>query len=180
MTPTPIMTLTTERERAQLEKLAREVPEGGLILEIGTLYGGITSLIALAAPQATVYSVDNFSWSPEGYPENSPQLVVQNMDKVGVNNAVLMAGDSRVLCKTWDKHIDFLWIDGGHSFEYVYSDLYNFSKFADVIALHDYGNESWPTIQKAVEIFLDANPEWEQDSVVDLVCTLRRAEHAIK
>jgi precorrin-6B methylase 2 len=174
-TSEPIQTLTTWGERELLSLLAAEVPVGGLILEIGTLYGGVTSILAKSAPTASVYSIDDYSWTPDGVP-NSPEQVYGSLAKLGVDNVELIQGDSREICKTWDKRINFLFIDGGHSFEFVYSDLYKFGGFAEVIALHDYKNPVWVTIEKAVETFTVKNRVWHIDTIVDQLVVLRKAK----
>jgi precorrin-6B methylase 2 len=170
-----IYSITTDEERACLAALAADVPGGGLILEVGTLYGGTTAVLALCAPTARVVTMDDYSWHPETLPLNSPELVRENLERVGAFNVDIRKGDSRRMWQDWERPIDLLWIDGGHSFEFVYSDLFNFGKFADVIALHDYDNPMWPTIRKAVETFIAKFPIWRIDNVVGMVVTLRKS-----
>jgi len=165
---------TSPEERELLTQLAKDVPAGGLILEIGCLYGGTSAVLALAAPKANMISIDDFSWSPEGYGESSPERTRENLAKVGAKNTEVIKADSREVCKTWNTHINLLWVDGGHSFEFVYSDLHNFGRFADVIAVHDYKNPAWLTIEKAIETFLSKNKEWRIDQVVGMVAVLRK------
>jgi hypothetical protein len=176
MTEIPNVASTTWGERELLRLLATEVPDGGLILEIGCLYGSSTAVLAQAAPKAQVISIDDFSWHPDGYPVSTPELTRANLDELGITNSTIIQGDSRLLCKTWDKPIDLLFVDGGHSFEFVYSDLYNFGKFAEVIALHDYRNPVWVTIEKAVETFTVKNRVWHIDTIVDQLVVLRKAK----
>lgn len=171
---TGILSWTDDKERELLSKLSSEVEEGGLILEIGCLYGGTTAVLALSNPLAEVISMDNFSWTPEGYPQVSPTLTRTNLSNAGIKNVQIIEGDSRKLCKGWKRHIDLLWIDGGHSYEYVYSDLINFGPHADVISLHDYGNPFWETISKAVNDFLKDHQEFYIAEVVGTVAVLRR------
>jgi hypothetical protein len=47
-----------------LYNLARGVSAGGIIVEIGGLYGGTTAALGLANPSARIVVVDDFSWSP--------------------------------------------------------------------------------------------------------------------
>lgn len=170
-----IYSITTEAERLCLAELAREVPDQGLIVEIGCLYGGVTAVLALAQPYAAVIAIDDFSWHPDELPVNSVALVMENMDKVGADNVTIIAGDSRTMHKIWSREIDLLWIDAGHSFDYVWSDLSNFGPWSNVIALHDYKNPiEWMGITKAVTLFLEQNPDWYMDKVIDMVCVLRK------
>lgn len=164
---------TTVEERACLAQLAKEVPDDGLILEIGCLYGGTTCVLAAANTNANIVSMDNFSWTPEGYPKATKDLFLQNMKSVDAKNVTVIEGDSTELWRHWNKDIDLLWIDGGHSYQYVYSDLSNFSKHAKVIALHDYKNPAWDTIETAIKDFLSTHNEWYIANIVGMVCVLR-------
>lgn len=166
--------LTDEIERECLARLSSEVKPGGTIVEIGCLYGGTTAVLALANPGASVLTLDTFEWHPEDDVPTSADLLYANMKKVGANNVTVIEGDSRVLWKTWKIEMDLLFVDGGHSFEWVYSDLSRFAPFARVVALHDYGNPFWTTIKRAVDQFLSENPNWRLDEVVGTVAVLRR------
>lgn len=172
----PIPAWTSYQERKLLSELAKQVPAGGTILEIGCLYGGTTAVLAISNPKAKIFSMDNFSWTPDGYPKSSKQRFEQNLHDLGINNVVCIEGDSKVLVSHWhNRPIDLLWIDGGHSFTYVYSDLFNYSQYAKVIALHDYKNPSWDTIEKAIEVFLRKyGQDWEFAESVEMIAVLRR------
>lgn len=165
---------TDDNERELLSQLAKEVPNSGRILEIGCLYGGTTAVLAKSNPDVLVTSMDNFSWTPEGYPEATIERFLDNMKSISAENVSVIKGDSTELWKDWSLPIDLLWIDGGHSYSYVYSDLTHFGKFAKVIALHDYDNPAWASIRRAVETFLGKNPKFYIDQIVGMVCVLRR------
>lgn len=168
-----IRTWLYDEEKMRLATLAQEVPAGGTIVEVGALYGGSTALLALGQPEATVHSHDNFSWSPEV--PASAAFMLENLKELGIENVVIHEGDSRVTAKEWDRPIDLLWIDGGHSFEFVWNDLSTFGPHAKVIALHDYKNPSWPDIEQAVVRFLAEHENYFIDPlVVGQVVTLRR------
>ena len=165
---------TEPGERACLEQLAKEVPAKGLIVEIGALYGGTTQVLAQANPKAKVTSIDDFSWTPEGYPTASKQLLEEHLAELGIKNVTVLAEKSEEIGPTWQKHIDLCFIDGGHSYKYVFADLVNFSVWSEVIALHDYNNPCWATIKQAIDDFLTHHPEWELDDVVGTVAVLRK------
>jgi precorrin-6B methylase 2 len=169
-----VPTLTSIEERELLSKLAQEVKPGGLIVEIGALYGGVTAVLALSAPEAQVITIDNFSWHPDGFPETSPKLLLENMAIVDVHNVKVIHATSQEASLNWNKHVDLLWIDGGHDFKTVYFDLYTYGQFANVIALHDYGNPAWSGVQRAINIFLSRDKGWYFDKSVELVAVLRR------
>ncbi len=168
--------LTEINERECVARLAAEVPPFGLIFEIGCLYGGMTAVLGLANPMARIIAIDNFSWHPSDDVPTSAKLLLKNMKRVGVANVEVIEEDSRELGKVWNNAIELLWIDGGHSFEYVYQDICNFGPHAKVIALHDYDNPAWPSIRQAVEKFVGEHPEWRIEEVVGTVAVLRRNE----
>ena len=165
--------LTDINERECMAKLATEVPPGGLIVEIGSLYGGMTAVLGLARPEAKIVSIDDYSWHPADYVPTSMELLLANMKSVGVKNVTAREGDSRAIGKTWKRKIDLLWIDGGHSYDYVHADLENFGPHAQVIAVHDYKNPAWVTIEKAINDFILDHPEWAISQVVGMVAVLR-------
>jgi predicted O-methyltransferase YrrM len=166
--------LTEVAERECVARLASEVPEHGTIVEIGCLYGGTTGVLALANPKARVIAIDNFSWHPEGDVPTSAELVRQNMQSIGANNVTVIEGDSLRVGWNWAEPIHFLWVDGGHTYEMAYADLCNFGPHAKAIAVHDYHNNYWAGVKKAVTQFLEEHPEFEIAEVVHWVAVLRR------
>lgn len=170
-----IPTLTDINERQLLSNLAQQVNnDSAIIVEVGALYGGVTAVLALSAPLANITTMDNFSWHPPGYPVTSKGLLERNMIDLNISNVTVMEGDSRRLGKRFPYKIDLLWIDGGHSYEYVYSDLINLGVNSNVIALHDYDNPAWPSIRQAVEVFIGKYSPFCVDIVVGTVVVLRR------
>ena len=169
-----IQSWTEEEERALLAELAAEVQPKGLIVEIGALYGGTTVVLAKAAPKARVITIDEFSWTPEGHPKATKELLESHLKEVGVKNVTIIAEKSEHVGPEWDKHIDLCFIDGGHSYQYVYADLCNFAPHSDVVACHDFGNPFWATIKQAIMDFTAKNPEWYLSEVAGTVAVLRR------
>ena len=90
---------------------------------------------------------------------NSIQSVQKLLGKYN-NNAKLIAGDTNSILKETDlRNIDFVFLDGGHSYETVYSDLTNlYEHMRDkkkVILCDDYGKESYiPEVEKAINDFI--------------------------
>lgn len=173
--PSKVIPSWTEQvERDLLAKLASEVQPKGLIVEIGALYGGTTAVLAKASPKARVISIDEFSWTPEGHPKATKELLEDHLREVGIKNVTVMEGKSEVIGKTWEQHVDLCFIDGGHSYQYVFADLTNFAPHSDVVALHDYGNPFWETIKQAIEDYLLVHPEWFLSETAGTVAVLRR------
>ena len=85
---------------------------------------------------------------------------VQKLLKKYNNNAKLIAGDTNSVLKEMDlNNIDFVFLDGGHSYQTVYNDLTNlYAHMKDkqkVILCDDYGKESYlPEVEKAINDFI--------------------------
>ena len=169
-----IRPLTQIAERELLAMLAREVPANGLIVEIGTLYGGMTAVLALANPAARIESYDNYSWHPEDGKPSSISQVDQSLKGLNIRNVHLFEQDSREVGRDWSKSIDLAWIDGGHSYEDAYADLVQFGSMAQVIALHDFGNPYLPQIQQAVRDFLACCPKYQLVGVIWRIAVIRK------
>lgn len=165
---------TTEVEQVEMIHLARQVNAGGLIVEIGGLYGGMTVILGLANPQARIVVVDDFSWHPIKGLKASPALLLSNCKGAGVTNVRVITGDSRIVGADWNESIDLLWIDGGHSYEFVRSDLDKFGPWTKRIALHDWDNPIWGSIRQAVEDYLRVQPEWRFDHNTEMIAVLER------
>ena len=88
---------------------------------------------------------------------------VQKLLKKYNNNIKLIAGDTNSVLKEIDlKNIDFVFLDGGHSYQTVYNDLTNlYEHMKDkkkVILCDDYGSESYiPEVEKAINDFRKKN-----------------------
>jgi hypothetical protein len=88
---------------------------------------------------------------------------VQKLLKKYNNNIKLIAGDTNSVLKEIDlKNIDFVFLDGGHSYQTVYNDLTNlYEHMKDkkkVILCDDYGSESYISeVEKAVNDFRKKN-----------------------
>ena len=165
-------------ERSEMEVLAgMVVPIDGLIVEIGALYGGATAVLALANPKARVVTIDEFSWTPPNHSKAGKAVLRANLDKLGIENVEIIEGDSRIVGIGWTEPIDLLFVDGGHDFQYVFTDLINFGPHASVIAVHDYNNpRSAASVNRAVDGFILAYPVWEIVKVVDTMAILGRKE----
>ena len=88
---------------------------------------------------------------------------VQKFLKKYNNNIKLIAGDTNSVLKEIDlRDIDFVFLDGGHSYQTVYNDLTNlYEHMKDkkkVILCDDYGSESYiPEVEKAINDFRKKN-----------------------
>ncbi|MDO8505597.1 MAG: class I SAM-dependent methyltransferase [bacterium] len=130
----PDFALLWNEECDILHTLAKGVPEGGTIVEIGTALGGSGVIFADATQgrNVKIYSVD-VSPSPRAY---------QNLNDSGVE---IISLTSLKFSECWGRdvrrQIDLLFIDGNHSFQGVYEDFNNWSPHlcpGGSIVFHDY------------------------------------------
>lgn len=153
-----ILAWLTRDELDLLAQLAREVPAGGHILEVGCCYGGSTAtLLSNSHPDVRVTVVDDFSWSPMPEVPSTAANLAANLERAGcdLGRLTVVEGDSREYGASYEAgSITLLFLDGGHSYEYVHKDLCNFGPWAQTIALHDYTNPFWPDIERAVHEYL--------------------------
>jgi predicted O-methyltransferase YrrM len=125
------------------------------VAEIGRLKGGSCFLLACAAPNVPIYSVDID-------PQNDEYLR-EMFARTGVgSNVELIVGDSQNGEYPDVEPIDVLFIDGNHSYEGCMNDLINWYKKLSPnghLLLHDcYDNEEYG-VQRAVVDFMKDQPE---------------------
>jgi hypothetical protein len=88
---------------------------------------------------------------------------VQKLLKKYINNIKLIAGDTNFILNEIElNNIDFVFLDGGHSYQTVYNDLTTlYKQMKDkqkVILCDDYGKESYiPEVEKAINDFRKKN-----------------------
>lgn len=143
----------TSEERALLYGLARGVPSGGVVLNVGVEYGAsVVCLMSGMRPDTTIYAIDIDTSKYEGPPI--------------VN---LIEADSGAIAATWDRPIHLAFIDGDHSFAGVMRDV----QFCDhlvpgaMVIFHDcYDFERGhpnphavcPEVDQAVDAWVQAEP----------------------
>lgn len=107
------------------------------VVEIGTKYGGTTYFLASLLPESTIYTID----LPRTNPESIGLVKARNMwmDALFPYRVHFVAEDSKVVAPLF-KNIDFLFIDGDHTYEGVKSDFELYKdgvKPGGLIAFHD-------------------------------------------
>ncbi len=141
-------------EAGMLTRWASQVPQNGVIVEIGC-YGGLSTSYLLRGAgkrNAHVYAIDPFNSDIDTQIErtddtvpldNKPsrELVEQRLRDNGFEGRFTLIEDfSREAAHGWDPAvgIDFLWIDGNH--EQAYQDFKDFEPFLNPgarVAVHD-------------------------------------------
>jgi predicted O-methyltransferase YrrM len=134
------------------------------IFEFGTFDGRTTLNMAAAASDAIVYTLD----LPRSH-MNSTNLPITELDKKYIDKnisgerflgskyegrIIQLYGDSSTFeYAPYFGSIDFVFVDGAHSFEYVISDSMNALRMLTsrgVILWHDYA--SWPAVTRALNL----------------------------
>lgn len=127
---------------------AFECRKKATIVEVGSYCGKSTVCLALGLKdsnnnEAKVYAIDPFGGSSEHGSISTYETFKKNIREKAVEEFIVpFKGSSADANKAWDitKNIDFLWIDGGHEYEYVHEDITLWLKLVLIeghIALHD-------------------------------------------
>jgi cephalosporin hydroxylase len=155
------------QHRSELVELARIIEERQpkILVEIGTASGGTLFMASALAPEdALIISIDlPHGKFGGGYPEWRMTLYQQfARDQQTI---VLMRGDShstemrdRLTRTLQGKRIDYLFIDGDHTYEGVKKDFYTYREFMNsnsVIAFHDIVCDKDPAPDHFVSHFWD-------------------------
>jgi methyltransferase family protein len=137
-----------------LGTLVRRSPPARPIIEIGTLFGGSTRIIALfKAPETTLITVDSFRWNPFGLTRSQHLEITRKAlaEVVGNDNVELCEVDKDAFYSTYDgASPGLVFLDANHSYESTKRDIqWAQSVKAGVICGHDYSPQ-FPGVMKAV------------------------------
>jgi predicted O-methyltransferase YrrM len=156
-----------------LHRLAERTASWGKIhpvfVNIGAGAGTSTFALLEGNPNAIVFSVDIRA---DEHPEyTNEHLRLKEELEAGCEfpkHVIRIWGDSRIIGKAWPYKVDLIFVDGGHDYAEVVSDI---EAWADkvveggIIAFHDYGlkltdnSEQWPGVRQAVNEWVSkANP----------------------
>lgn len=138
-----IYTHMTVPERVRLYKLASALPAQATIVEIGSYLGASTCFLAagIRATGGHVYAVD--SWTNIGMTEGARNTYPEFSSNIAPLRQWIVPcqGLSKDIAVNFDKPIDLLFIDGGHSYQAVREDLEAWLpkvKDGGIVASHDY------------------------------------------
>lgn len=134
----------TLKEVIALKDTVKAFAQGGTIVEIGSFLGKSSNCLAEAmGGNGHLYCVD--TWENDAMPGgriDNYQEFLQNMKKWETIYTPLRGKSSNIV-KTWNIPIDYLWIDGDHSYKGCGEDIRNWFPFLKLngwICLHDYLN----------------------------------------
>jgi predicted O-methyltransferase YrrM len=149
----------SEVELRWLAETAATVPEGGVIVEIGSYLG--RSACALAAnTRATVYCVDMWNhawdgWQPPG--PHSPNYSTFCFNTAEFDNITPIHQPSVLAAREMfesGSRADMIFIDAAHDEMNVRRDIESWRpllKEGGVLAGHDYGFTGWPDVMRVVD-----------------------------
>lgn len=131
-----------------LFSFAKEVPDDGVIIEIGSFKGKSTSCLAAGCfdTNKIVYAIDPFKNQPnEEYKDNiwtyNLTIFKNNLRNAGLLKYVKpIKGYSQDIGKDWSIECDMLFIDGAHTYEGCLSDFELYFKWLKpngILAMHD-------------------------------------------
>ena len=126
----------------------RDLKPDSLLVEIGTFYGRSTRFFSLVNPSIKILTIDKMDVSKD------VSLVLVKIDKEVLKNGNIfqVIGDSSVIVSGFNWKIDFLFIDGDHSYDGVQKDIKNwlsFLKSQSYVIFHDY-SVRFPEVVRAI------------------------------
>jgi len=170
----------SDSEGELLYKLAKEVPNGQAIVELGSWKGKSTVWLAKgteAGQRDKVYSIDPHSGSKAHVSEgemNTYTAFLTNLTKAGVQATVVpLVTTSDKAARRWRKGVGLLWIDASHEYEDVKHDFLSWKQHllpGAVVALHDCDK---PGPAQVVEEYLNPSSDF---TIVQRVGTIIVAE----
>lgn len=141
---------------------------GSRIVEIGTGAGHSTGLLSLIRPMSIIYTIDNYGFLDESETTIKPVYDLRNgiseiKKTISLPNVIQVLGNSATL--PWELPVDFLFIDGDHSYEGCANDFNNFAPFVKIgcfIMFHDYWRKDF-----GVGKFVDELPQDQYKLIVN-------------
>jgi len=137
----------SDSEGELLYKLAKNVPIGQVIVELGSWKGKSTVWLAKgteAGQGNKVYSIDPHSGSKAHISEgkrNTYLAFLTNLNKADVQATVIpLVTTSGKAAKRWQEKVGLLWIDASHEYQDVKHDLFSWKRHllpGAIVALHD-------------------------------------------
>ncbi len=124
------------------------MPDNSIILEIGSFKGGSAVIMGMAIRDSKkisqIFAVDPFL----GSSEYGSDVDTSSEFDAAINNhnvaqyITIISKASEIAFDEWEfgRRIDFLWVDGGHEYEFVSKDIQLWNSYLNVggkIALHD-------------------------------------------
>lgn len=142
----------------------KDLPAGGLFVEIGTFRGKSTLFYRLSNPGLRIITIDLFKeyleLNGETYhaPEIDPEVLREG-------NIFSVNGSSWDVVKGFNMEIDGMFIDAQHTEEAVKKDIEAWTPFVKkngVVIFHDY-TQQFSGVIRAVDAWMKDNEEWKTE-----------------
>lgn len=173
-------------EGARLSYLASRVPNGGVIVELGSFLGRSACYMAAGLKEtnitAKIYCVD--LWEKGVTTRDSHHSIgafprfERNLKSCGLYEYIHpVQSDTVAAARDWHTPIDLLHIDAGHKYEEVLGDYRAWSPFVKpggVIAFHDYHHIE---IANCIQENVIPSGLWDFISLYNRIWTARRRAH---
>ena len=138
------------QKKGELLWLINKLKDPKIIVEVGVMHGGTCAIFKKCFPKAQVIGIDN----------KDTHVGLKEMRKK--YNYELIVGDStskstiEILREmTHHKKIDFIFIDGNHTYEGVKKDWITYKKLSNTVGFHDVAeakqNEGVPKLWKEIK-----------------------------
>lgn len=158
--------LTSYDDLTTLSSFVQELKgQGNLVLEVGTFCGRTAYVLSKnSIPGTIILSIDhwiyrkvhNRNWGLDV--DDSKRIFLETKRKYNLDNVIQVPKQSPL--RRWNrKKINFLFLDGRHSFETVLSELNFYTQYCEkdaIIAGHDYYKD-YPGVMYAVDCFAEEN-----------------------
>jgi len=174
-----IESLTTPDELNCLRKWAKGKKT---LVEVGVCYGGTSvELRKVMDPNGTLYLVDPFiklpmTWKGQSITDDF-EIAQKNLATQTNGNIVWCRDMSKNVAETFDKKVDFVFIDGNHAAPYPQIDWeswYPHVELDGIISFHDVSSPH-PGVLQAYEI-VKKNTKFKEIEAVGSVRVLQRIE----
>ncbi len=154
-----------------LGSLLPALPAARPIIEVGTLFGWSTRVMALYKPlDAPLITVDMYCWNPLGLSDADHFAITSSIleESKQTLNVTQVRIDKDVFYREYAGPApSLIFLDADHTYEATRADLQWANSFPDtIVCLHDYRPE-WPGVIAAVDEF--GGPA----SIVGTLCTLK-------
>ncbi len=166
--------------RPMIRFIKKNLPGNLVGVEIGCFRGLNSQSILQMLPIKKLYLIDPYigyddgGLNPHKSLENAKEEFIERVSKFNSSNWIFLCKTSDEAFKSVPDKLDFVYIDGNHSYEYVKRDLNNYFeklKHGGIIGGHDFYNGLCPEhdgVVKAVMEFVQENglklyaqyPDW--------------------
>jgi hypothetical protein len=138
------------------KRLVQHFGEQGLLrgAEIGVDRGSFSRYMLKYNPEMTLLCVDPWRWKLRG--ESRYQSTLKRLVEFGDRATIIRADSFDAVRDVQDESLDFVYIDGDHTFDFVMTDLIWWAKkvrYGGVIAGHDYYRFRRGGVVPAVDVY---------------------------